>query len=62
MALQQMIDEKNTFLFVSRICPVFTRANFVLGTFEDCPVWDKVCKIATNYHHLLSVGYDRKFV
>ena len=36
--------------------------NFVSGAFEDCPVSDKICKIATNHPHLLSVGDETKFV
>lgn len=37
-------------------------ANFVRGACEDCPVLDKICKIATNQLDLLSVGDDREFV
>ena len=33
-----------TFLMVGPL----PRTNFVRGVFEDCPVWDKICKIATN--------------
>ena len=63
MALQQMIDKKNTFLFIWWILSSFLpRTNVVHSAFEDCPLWDKVCKIATNHPHLFSVGDDRKFV
>ena len=50
MALQQMIDEKNTFSFVSLILSSFYpgQTNFVHGTFEDYPISYKICKIATN--------------
>ena len=45
MALKQMIDKKNTFLFILldfvQFCP---RENFVRGAFEDCLVLDKICK------------------
>ena len=47
MALQQMIDKKNTFLFIWLSLSV-------------PPVWDKTFKIATNYLYLLSVADDRK--
>ena len=58
MALQQMICKKNTVDFVQ-----FLRgANFIKSVFEDCPVWGKICKIATNHPHLLSVGDDREIV
>lgn len=35
---------------------------FVCGTFEDFPLWDKICTIMTNHRHLKSVGDNRKFV
>ena len=47
MALQQMIDKKNTFLFI-------------LLSLSVPPVWDKTFKIATNHLYLLSVADDRK--
>ena len=50
MALQQMIDEKNTFSFVQLILSRFYpgQTNFVHSTFEDYPISYKICKIATN--------------
>lgn len=30
--------------------------------FEDCPISDEICTIATNYSHWSNVGGDRKFV
>ena len=47
MALQQMIDKKNTFLFIWLSLSV-------------PPEWDKTFKIATNHLYLLSVTDDRK--
>ena len=47
MALQQMIDKKNTFLFIWLSLSV-------------PPVWDKTFKIAINHLYLLSVADDRK--
>ena len=47
MALQQMIDKKNTFLFIWLSLSVPR-------------VWDKTFKIATNHLYLLSVADDRK--
>ena len=63
MALQQMMDKKNILVKIfSRFCPVFTRTNCVFGSFEDCPVSDKIFKIMANYSHLLSIAVDRRCV
>ena len=36
--------------------------NCVFGSFEDCPVSDKIFKIMANYLHLLSIADDRRCV
>ena len=36
--------------------------NFVFGSFEDCPVSDKIFKIMANYSLLLSIADDRRCV
>ena len=51
MALQQMIDKKNTFLFIYSILSSFYPGQILSTT--DFPVWDKICKIATNYLDLI---------
>ena len=36
--------------------------NCVFGSFEDCPVSDKIIKIMANYSYLLSIADDRRCV
>ena len=64
LALQQMMDKKNTFLvkIFSRFCPVFTLDKLCFWLIEDCPVSDKIFKIMANYPHLLSIADNRRCV
>ena len=50
MALQQINDwqEKHVFVYLVDFVQYLPWTNFVRGVFEDCPVWDKICKIAAN--------------
>ena len=59
--LKRMIYKKKTrFRLFSWVRPVLPATNVVRGALEDCPVWDKICKIGTNHPHLLSVGQWQK--
>ena len=59
--LQRMIDKKKTrFRLFIWVRPVLPETKFVRGALEDCPVWDKICKIVTNHPHSLSVGQWQK--
>ena len=54
MALQKMIDKKNTYRLFSPFFPVLTRrGKLCLWRLDDCPVSNKICKITTNHSHLL---------
>ena len=49
---KKWLTRKTPFHLFSRFCPVFPRTNFVHSAFEDCLVWEKICKIVTNHPHL----------
>jgi len=62
MLHNKSLTRKTHFRLLSQFFPVLPGISFVGGAFEDCLVSDKICKIATNHPHLLSVGDETKFV
>ena len=60
----QIIDKKNTFLFISLILTSFYQGQIIIlsAAPEDCPISGKICNIVINHLHLLSIDDDRKFV
>ena len=51
MALQQMADKEHIVVFSVDFVQFLPGTNFVRGSYEDCPVSDKICKITTNHPH-----------